>query len=128
MSATGVPPVVEVTLDCADASVLTRFWTLALGYVDNSPDADPARGFAWLKDPRGVGPHLCLLEVPEPKAGKNRMHLDLNVSGAGTPEERWQRVAAEVTRLCGAGASVVTAFPGDHVVLADPEGNEFCLA
>lgn len=45
------------------------------------------RGFAWLHDPRGTGPHLCLLEVPEPKTVKNRMHLDLAVSGEGSPDE-----------------------------------------
>ena len=83
------------------------------------------RGFAWLHDPRGTGPHLCLLEVPEPKTVKNRMHLDLAVSGEGSPDEQRQRVTREVERLRALGASVLTKYDGHHVTMADPEGNEF---
>jgi hypothetical protein len=93
-----MPTVVEVTLDCADAPAFAKFWTLAVGYVDESPNQDEDRGFAWLHDPRGVGPHLCLLEVPEPKTVKNRMHFDLVVSGEGSPDQQWQRVTDEVER------------------------------
>ena len=58
---------------------------------------------------------------------KNRLHLDVRVAGAGTPERRWARVAAEVARLTEAGGRVLHEFPGRHVVMADPEGNEFCV-
>ena len=118
-------PVVEVTLDCADATRLGEFWTQALGYVDRSPAEDPKRGFAWLADPQRNGPHLCLLEVPEPKIGKNRMHLDLAVSGDGTANEKWQRIEAEVDRLRALGATILAEYDHHHVTMADPEDNEF---
>ena len=59
---------------------------------------------------------------------KNRLHLDLRVAGTGTSEERWARITTEVDRLAAAGAIVLRPFPGHHVVMADPEGNEFCVA
>ena len=82
-----VSPTVEVTLDCADAPTLAAFWAIALGYVDISPDQAADRGYAWLHDPRSVGPHLCLLEVPEPKTVKEpgamiRTWCATNVGGA----------------------------------------------
>lgn len=120
-----VAPTVEVTLDCADAPTLAAFWAIALGYVDISPDQAADRGYAWLHDPRGVGPPLCLLEVPEPKTVKNRMHLDLAVSGEGPETQRWQRIVDEAARLHAAGASVLTEYAGHHITMADPEGNEF---
>lgn len=43
------------------------------------------------------------------------------------PEGRWAQITAEVARLCGAGASVLAEVTGNHVVMADPEGNEFCV-
>jgi hypothetical protein len=83
-------------------------------------------------DPDGVGPRLFFQRVPEPKTAKNRVHLDLSVSGGpGTPmEERRANVAAAVERAVAAGATRVKDYDeaGQHwVVLQDPEGNEFCL-
>ena len=66
--------------------------------------------------------------MPEPKVAKNRLHLDLRVAGTGTPEERWARITNEVDRLAAAGATVLRRFPSHHVVMTDPEGNEFCVA
>jgi catechol 2,3-dioxygenase-like lactoylglutathione lyase family enzyme len=85
-------------------------------------------------DPDGVGPRIWFQKVPEGKAGKNRLHLDLGVSGGrgvALPTRR-QRVDTEAARLVAEGATVlrVLAEPGvDHygVVMQDPEGNEFCL-
>lgn len=54
--------------------------------------------------------------------------MDLRVSGHGTPAERWRQVSTETQRLVAAGATVVAEHGGHHVVLADPEGNEFCIA
>jgi hypothetical protein len=65
--------------------------------------------------------------VPEPKVAKNRLHIDLRVAGTGSPEQRWARITQEVDRLTAAGATVLEPFPGHHVVMADPEGNEFCV-
>jgi Glyoxalase-like domain len=76
---------------------------------------------------RRVGPRLSLLRVPEPKVAKNRLHMDVRVAGAGSADERWARITEAVDRLAGAGATALHAFPGHHVVMADPEGNEFCV-
>jgi hypothetical protein len=134
---------INLTLDAADAVGLAEFWKLALGYVDEPPPEPfatreewlasfevPAEEWdraAWLCDPDGRGPNLSILAVPEPKVAKNRLHMDVRVSGDGTPEERWARITAEVGRLAAAGARVLAEMTGHHVVMADPEGNEFCV-
>ncbi|MFE2703881.1 VOC family protein [Streptomyces mirabilis] len=136
---------IDLTLDCADANLLAEFWKTALGYIDEPPPApfttreewlaqfdlpedDLADDGAWLCDPDGVGPRLSILKVPEPRAAKNRLHIDVRVPGHGGPEERWARIRAESERLVKAGGSVLEEFDGHHVVMADPEGNEFCVA
>lgn len=136
---------IDLTLDAVHAPTLAAFWKTALGYVDEPPPAPFATreewhaGFglpeddsvddgAWLHDPEGAGPRLAILQVPEPKTAKNRLHLDIRVPGHGTSAERWQRIEAEASRLAGAGARVLARFEGHHVVMADPEGNEFCVA
>jgi catechol 2,3-dioxygenase-like lactoylglutathione lyase family enzyme len=135
---------VDLTLDCADPARLAEFWKAAAGYVDEPPpppfatreewlaqfddEFDDGMGAAWLHDPTGIAPRLCILQVPEPKIAKNRLHLDLRVSGDGTPDEKWAQVTAEVARLQAAGGQVLHTFEGHHVVMADPEGNEFCVA
>lgn len=134
----------ELTLDCRDAERMAAFWKSAVGYVDEPPPAPFATraewlaslgepvgdriGGAWLIDPAGIAPRLSLLEVPEPKTAKNRLHMDLRVSGEGTPDQQWHQVCSEVSRLVRAGAALLAEYPGHHVVLADPEGNEFCVA
>jgi catechol 2,3-dioxygenase-like lactoylglutathione lyase family enzyme len=138
---------VQVAFDCADPDRLARFWAAALGYQLQ----DPPPGFAswedWAReqgvpeerwnevsavvDPDGRGPRLYFQKVPEANTVvKNRVHLDLNVSGGrGTllVEER-RRIDAEVERLVGAGATRLGTLEesGGYVVnMADPEGNEF---
>ena len=83
-------------------------------------------------DPAGVGPRLYFQRVAEPKATKNRVHLDVNVGGgAATPlAERQRRVDAAAERLAQLGAVRVRAFEeygGYWILMQDPEGNEFCL-
>jgi len=85
---------------------------------------DAADDGAWLCDPAGVGSRLSLLQVPEPKVAKNRLHMDLRVAGTGTADERWARIIEAVDRLTAAGATALQEFPGHHVVMADPEGND----
>jgi catechol 2,3-dioxygenase-like lactoylglutathione lyase family enzyme len=139
---------VQVTFDCADPAALSTFWAAALGYRLQ----DPPEGFAtweafltdlgvpeaeWnsasaVVDPDGGGPRLYFQRVPEPKAAKNRVHLDLNVGGPlGTPlDERKTAVGREVKRVTDIGAEVVREVEerGEYwVVMRDPEGNEFCL-
>ncbi|MFJ9249463.1 VOC family protein [Streptomyces sp. NPDC101776] len=136
---------IDLTLDCDDAPRLAAFWKTALGYVDEPPPApfatraewiahyDPEDDGteddgAWLCDPDGVGPRLSILKVPEPKTAKNRLHLDIRVPVRGGPDERGAAIRAEAERLVGAGGRVLAEFDGHHVVMADPEGNEFCVA
>lgn len=139
---------IQVVIDCADPATLAEFWAHALDY--RLPD--PPGGFAtWpdflraqgvpesefnsasaLEDPDGVGPRVYLQRVPEPKAGKNRLHLDVNAGGGrGTPaDERAKRVDATVKDLLEHGATMVeerTRMGERWVVLQDPEGNEFCV-
>ncbi|MFI5960286.1 VOC family protein [Cryptosporangium sp. NPDC051539] len=106
-----------VVLDCVDADALANFWTVALDYR-RGPFGSP---YVRLTDPRRRWPDLLLQQVPERKSGKNRMHLDLQVVD----------VEAEVERLVAAGAGVVDPAHDDDgfvtAVLADPQGNEFCV-
>jgi hypothetical protein len=139
---------VQVVFDCADPSRLARFWAEALGYKLDDPPEGYDRWEDWLRDqgipeehwndasavvdPDGAGPRIYLQRVPEPKTVKNRVHLDLNVSG-GAPvpiEERRRRVEAEAGRLAGIGATRLRAVEERGVywvVMRDPEANEFCV-
>ncbi|MFE9773353.1 VOC family protein [Streptomyces sp. NPDC005931] len=139
----------SLTIDCAQPAKLARFWALALGYVEppapigfgsweewlahhGVPEDEWDQG-AYLCDPDGAGPDLSFLQVPEPKVVKNRLHVDVRVGGGReTPwEVRRPRVEQAVERLTAAGASVIDQVDldgrPDHVVMADPEGNEFCV-
>jgi predicted enzyme related to lactoylglutathione lyase len=108
-----------VTIDCADARSLAKFWTAAAGYVE----ADDYGGEYIVLTPAGAdgGLAIGLQRVDEPRTGKNRVHIDWHVSDR----------TAEVARLVGLGATVLAEHSiGGFVwtVLADPEGNEFCVA
>jgi predicted enzyme related to lactoylglutathione lyase len=106
-----------IVLDCADADALADFWSSALGLRRGRFHPPYVR----LVDPKERWPSLLLQQVPEPKSGKNRMHLDLQVTD----------VHAEVGRLTALGATVLDPPHDDAgfltVVLADPQGNEFCV-
>lgn len=141
----------QITVDCADPDRLTRFWADALGYVvppppdgfgswdaywrsRGVPDDELGQGDDSLVDPDGHGPRMWFQQVPEGKVVKNRLHLDLDVGGGRSAplEARRERVLGEAERLTAAGASELRVLDGeaiDHfaVVMADPEGNEFCL-
>jgi catechol 2,3-dioxygenase-like lactoylglutathione lyase family enzyme len=106
-----------VAIDCNDPEPLVRFWCAVLGTTVRSRSAD----WIALRPVVPGGPHLAFQVVPELKAGKNRLHLDVNVDGL-TPAT----VAAEglgATRVGG----VVEEEDGRYQVMADPGGNEFCL-
>lgn len=144
---------VQVVIDCADPDRMTRFWATALHYdIAPPPDGYPTWRAFYLAigvdeaelgdgdaadrvvDPAGVGPRIWFQQVPEAKAGKNRLHLDLMVSdGRSAPwERRREQVEAEVARLVEAGASRAWDHDDpdvDHyaVTMRDPEGNEFCV-
>ena len=108
-------------IDCADPIALGRWWAEVLGWritheADDETVLEPPAG----SPEDGVVPDLLFLKVPDPKSVKNRLHLDLRPSDQ----------AAEVERLLTMGASEVSIGQGEDaswVVMADPEGNEFCV-
>jgi hypothetical protein len=134
---------VQVTFDAADPRALSRFWALALGYVEQPPPPGFESWEAWavdrgiprerwddtasVVDPDGRGPRLLFVRVPEGKSAKNRVHLDVK---AGFPDYDRTRVEAHVTRLVEAGGTVQRRVEEDGeswVVMTDPEGDEFCV-
>jgi hypothetical protein len=118
--------------DAAEPRRLAEFWAAALGYVIE-PGYDDPDG-ASIIDPDGRGPAIGFLRVPEGKSAKNRVHLDIRVAGE-PPWDMVEREAAirrKVDELTVARAMAVREeLDGallSHVVMLDPEGNEFCVA
>ncbi|MCC8249100.1 VOC family protein [Saccharothrix luteola] len=109
----------HITIDCANAYELAGFWSKVTG-MPVSDDDLPGDPEALVALPEGPG--LLFIQVPEPKSVKNRVHLDLQ------PDTTRD---AEVERLLGIGATLVSDMRRPDgkgwVVLADPEGNEFCV-
>jgi hypothetical protein len=111
-----------VIVDCAEPESLADFWAVALKYkvAKRNPGEYEA------SDPAGVGAPLYFMQVPEPKVGKNRLHIDLVTE---------ELLEDEVARLVAAGATFVEtrqdpathANPDRWTVLLDPEGNVFCV-
>ena len=122
------------TLGCgaADPHAIAAFWASALGY-ESEPGYDDPDG-ASIIDPDGVGPAIGFLRVPEGKTAKNRMHIDIRVAGEPPWDmaEREQLIRAKAAELVTVGATTVREESyGEHlghVVMLDPEGNEFCVA
>jgi hypothetical protein len=143
----------KICVDCTDPHLLAAFWAAALDYLveDNSAliqrllDAEAVSEehtrtvdgrLVWataaaIRDPDapvredgvGLGGRVLFQVVPEPKTVKNRVHLDLHVGPERRPEV--------IERLVGLGATVLwegREGPGTWITLADPEGNEFCVA
>lgn len=105
----------EICIDASDIHALAAWWSQVLGW----PAEEDDEGDMVLHAPRGAGPDWLFLAVPEEKTVKNRIHFDF------TPDDQ----EAEVARLIGLGARRVDIGQGEQswVVLADPEGNEFCI-
>ncbi len=139
---------IQVVYDCSDPRKLSEFYAAVLGYKLQ----DPPEGFAtweaflasigvpeeeWndasaVVDPEGKGPRIYFQKMDTPKPGKNRLHLDVNVSGGRkTPEEeRRRRIDAEVARILELGLGATTLSASDDkdwyfVTMLDPERNEF---
>jgi predicted enzyme related to lactoylglutathione lyase len=108
----------EIIIDCDDPARVARFWAEVLGWTvqDN-------HGVLWMSESGAPFPDLLLVfvAVPERKSVKNRIHLDVSPVGCDRDEE--------VARLVALGATPVDVGQGEApwVVLADPEGNEFCV-
>ncbi|GAA2451567.1 VOC family protein [Actinomadura vinacea] len=140
---------VQITFDCADPAGLSAFWAEALGYRLQ----DPPEGFeSWeqaleaigvppesrndasaVVDPEGSGPRLFFQRVPEGKQAKNRVHLDVRAAPGLEGDARMAALEAEAERLVSHGATRVERHEpapplgAGHIVMTDPEGNEFCL-
>lgn len=112
---------IEVCIDGHDLARLQDFWCALLDYRPHGATG-PYRSLVPAE--RGQGPKLVLQQVPEPKAGKNRVHLDLYVDRAVFADEVARAESLGASRV---GAGEVTEGDETWVVLADPEGNEFCL-
>ena|ERR1700722_2153531 len=118
----------EVIIDCHDLDGMTEFWCAVLGYeransgdgwiAIRSPGPEPSEEML-VAAPQA--PALAFVEVPEDKVRKNRVHIDV------TPTDRSQ--GDEVDRLTKLGARRVDIGQGETtwIVMADPEGNEFCV-
>ncbi|MGY1749392.1 VOC family protein [Modestobacter sp. SYSU DS0511] len=148
---------VQVTFDASDPRALSSFWREVLGYVHPAPPgvdlpegADPLA--AWddvlarlgvpaeqrnarsaIEDPEGQGPRLFFQQVPERKTVKNRVHLDVRAAPGLQGAARMAALEAECARLVTLGATRLRRVEPEppmeagFIVLADPEGNEFCL-
>ena len=141
----------QLAFDANDPPRLARFWAQALGY-EPAPPAGP--GTPWqhyrarlgedaafddrIFDPAGLGPPIWFQRVPEAKAGKNRLHLDLYPTSRDATlsmDARVEIVEARVAQLVSLGAVVERRTHGEkpgesfyYVVMKDPEGNEFCVS
>lgn len=140
---------VQVTFDCADPARQADFWAEALGYaVQPPPDGFDTweaalasfgvpesewNSRAAVIDVHANGPRVFFQRVPEAKANKNRVHLDIRVAPELRGADRMAALEAEVTRLESHGATRRLRVEPDgamemgFIVMADPEGNEFCL-
>lgn len=139
---------IQVTFDAHDPMALAEFWAVALGYVIQPPPAgfeswdefadangipqENRNDLAAIVDPDESGPRILFQRVPEVKAVKNRVHLDVNAGGGHGVDyvDRVDAVDRHIEVLLDAGATKASVFGerGEYwVVMADPEGNEFCV-
>ncbi|MGW5381976.1 VOC family protein [Nocardia sp. NPDC003963] len=148
---------IQITFDAHDPRALSLFWREVLGYVlpgppgvELSAGADPLA--AWdeflarigvpedqrntrsaIEDPAGQGPRVFFQQVPEDKVTKNRVHLDVRVAPGLQGDDRMAALETECDRLLALGASRIRRhepappLETGFIVMADPEGNEFCL-
>jgi predicted enzyme related to lactoylglutathione lyase len=107
-----------LVLDCADPAKLAELWSAAIGYVT----LGSAGNYLLLVDEAGRQPKLLLQRVAEPKRGKNRMHFDIETPAVDQEVGRLEALGA--TRI---HADAIEEHGNRWVVMADPEGNEFCV-
>jgi hypothetical protein len=148
---------VQITFDAHDPQALSSFWREVLNYVHPAPPgvdlaegADPLAAWAEfldrlgvpedqrntrsaIEDPAGHGPRIFFQRVPEDKVAKNRVHLDVRAAPGLQGEQRMAALEAECERLVALGATRIRRHEPEppmsagFIVMADPEGNEFCL-
>jgi catechol 2,3-dioxygenase-like lactoylglutathione lyase family enzyme len=134
----------NITFYADDPNALASFWAAVLGYpapdpegfaaavADNGVTPEMIAKRSVVEDPAGVGPRLFFHHASEPKAGRNRLHIDVNSAEGHRPSP--DEVEAEKQRLVSLGATPVRLvdqrwgdFPEYYWQMLDPEGNEFCL-
>jgi catechol 2,3-dioxygenase-like lactoylglutathione lyase family enzyme len=140
---------IQITFDCADPAAVAAFWAAALGYEVQAPppgfgswdQALEAMGVpperrndaSAVVDPNGSGPRLYFQRVPEGKQAKNRVHLDVRAAPGLEGDARMAALEKEAERLVSHGATRLQRHDpapplgAGHIVMTDPEGNEFCL-
>ncbi|WP_120005100.1 VOC family protein [Nesterenkonia muleiensis] len=148
---------VQITFDAHDPQALSTFWAEVLDYVHPAPPGvklQPGEDIwsAWdefletsgvpedqrnrasaLVDPEDKGPRLFFQKVPEGKTAKNRVHLDVRTASGLHDEERMAALEKECDRLVSLGATRLERHEPQppmstgFIIMADPEGNEFCL-
>lgn len=124
------PPGSEMAPDTAASQVLEA-WTAFLTRAGVPPERH--RAASAIIDPTGVGPRVFFQQVPESKTAKNRVHLDVRAAPGLVGDERMTALEQECERLVALGASRGQRFEpappmaAGHIVMTDPEGNEFCL-
>lgn len=148
-------PGIGITIDCRDPRLLVPFWCQVLGYVLEQPPVGHDRWIDYWRsigipegelvgaeeaadsivDPAGVRPRIWFQVVPEPKEAKNRVHLDVDLTGGRSlpRDARWEIVQGRARELAAAGGLILRVMAPDGadyvaIVMADPEGNEFCLS
>ncbi|MGE3269691.1 MAG: VOC family protein [Chloroflexota bacterium] len=112
----------ELVVDAANPQRLAEFWMAVLGWQPTGRYPVPAVEIADPAEAAGSSPSITFVPAPDEKRGKNRLHIDVNPVGCDQ--------AQEVERLLSLGARHADVGQGDDkswVVLADPEGNEFCV-
>lgn len=147
---------IQITIDCRDPRVLVPFWCALLGYQPEEPPDGATSWLAYWRslgippeelmgldadtvdsivDPLGARPRIWFQVVPEGKTVKNRVHLDIDVTNRRSLPlaERRLEVTAAVDSAVAMGARVLRTLEPEGadyyaVVMADPEGNEFCLS
>ncbi len=108
----------EIVIDALDPRSLARFWAGLLGYVDSDTDEE----IYAIEDPERIRPSICFQRVSEAKLAKNRLHFDLDVG-----EGMFDTAVAKVLGLGGRLVDVGQPPTSSWAVMADPEGNEFCV-
>lgn len=118
-----VSQISHTTFDCLDAFALSTFWKQVLGFADVPGDPNEPGDEECMIVGTGGGPRLLFVEVPEGKGSKNRVHFDLEPTDRDRDDEIERVVALGATPLHDLRKEDGSGW----LVLADPEGNEFCI-
>ena len=124
---------VSVVIDAVDPPALARWWSAALGWPISFEEDEEVVVEPLGSDLEDRVPALVFVPVPEAKAAKNRVHLDVRAAPGLQGEERMTALEAECDRLVGLGAARVRRYEpappmsAGFIVMTDPEGNVFCL-